>query len=139
MRSRTRTGVTTLALVGSLLILPPVARADVVLDWNQIMLATIGGQSPFVQARVGAITQLAVFEAVNAIDRRYQPYLGTIVSGAGASRSAAAVAAPHTVLKSYFPGQGASLDAARASSLAAIQDGSAKSAGIAVVSGRPPN
>ena len=45
------------------------ARADVVLDWNVIMLNTIGGQNPFAQARFAAITQTAVFEAVNAITR----------------------------------------------------------------------
>ena len=43
-----------------------VAHADVVVDWNTIMLNTISGQNPFAQARLSAITQLAVFEAVNA-------------------------------------------------------------------------
>jgi len=32
------------------------------------------GQSPFAQARLLAITQLAVFEAVNAITVDYKPY-----------------------------------------------------------------
>jgi hypothetical protein len=35
-------------------------RADVVLDWNRIMLTTVGGQNSFAQARFAATTQLAV-------------------------------------------------------------------------------
>jgi hypothetical protein len=108
-----------------------VARADVVLQWNAIMQATVAAQNPFAQARVAAITQLAVFEAVNAITGGYEPYLGTIEAPAGASVDAAAVAAAYRVLKTYFPGD-ASLDSARASSLAAIPDSQAKTDGISV-------
>lgn len=108
------------------------ARADVVLDWNVIMLNTIGGQNPFAQARFAAITQTAVFEAVNAITGQYDPYLGTIPAPPGASAEAAAVAAAHGVLKNYFPVSGASLDTARVGSLAAIPNGQAKNDGIAV-------
>src|SRR5688572_7056927 len=99
---------------------PAIARADVVQDWNAIMLTTVAGQNPFAQARFAAITQLAVFEAVNACTRRYEPYLGTVLAPWGASVEAAAVAAAHGVLKHYFPGSAATLDAARAASLLAI-------------------
>jgi len=109
-----------------------IARADVVLDWNVIMVSTIGGQNPFAQARFAAITQIAVFEAVNAITGQYDPYLGTIAAPPGASAEAAAVAAAHDVLKNYFPASAASLDAARANSLAAIPNGQAKGDGIVV-------
>jgi hypothetical protein len=102
-----------------------------VLDWNAIAVATSGAQNPFAQARTLAIVHLAVFEAVNAIIGRYQPHLGTVVAPAGASAEAAAVAAAHAVLKSYFPSSALALDAARASSLAAIPEGSGKSGGIA--------
>src|SRR5207253_2434886 len=86
----------------------------------------------FAQGRFAAITQLAVFEAVNAIIGEYKPYLGTIVAPKGASPEAAAVAAAHAVLRNYFPGSAATLDAARANSLAALPDGPAKTDGIAV-------
>lgn len=109
-----------------------IARADAVLDWNAIMQATVVAQPPFPQARFAAITQLAVFEAVNAITRYHKPYLGTMAASADASAEAAAVAAAHTVLKNYFPGNALTLDAARASSLAAIPDGSAKRSGITI-------
>jgi len=81
---RLRTAVTLVAL---LVCCPIAARADVVLDWNAIAVSTLvsQGQSPFAQARFLAITQLAVFEAVNAITHDYKPYLGTVVAPAGAS------------------------------------------------------
>jgi hypothetical protein len=120
------------ALVALLACSPIAARADVVLDWNAIAVSTLAGQgvSPFAQARFMAITQLAVFEAVNAITGDYQPYLGTIAAPAGASPDAAAVAAAYTVLKNYFSAA-PSLDSSYAASLAAIPDGPAKSGGIA--------
>ena len=127
---RLRTSVTLVAL---LVCSPIAARADVVLDWNAIAVSTLvsQGQSPFAQARFMAITQLAVFEAVNAITGDYKPYLGTVVAPVGASADAAAVAAAYRVLKNYFPLAAANLDAAYAASLAAIPNGSAKSGGIA--------
>jgi hypothetical protein len=118
--------------VAALLFGSAAANADVVLDWNNIMVATVSGQNPFSQARFAAITQLAVFEAVNAVTGHYTPYLGTISAPPGSSAEAAAIAAAHTVLKIYFPAVAASLDAARANSLASIPDGLAKLNGIAV-------
>ena len=123
--------VRVLFVVGLFVVSPPPAHADVVLDWNARMFMTITGQSPFGTARLAAITQLAVFEAVNAITKTYEPYLGTIDALDGASAEAAAAAAAHTVLKHYFPLQAAPLDAALAVSLSAIPDGSAKDDGIA--------
>jgi hypothetical protein len=110
----------------------PASRTDVVLDWNAILTTTVAGQNPFAQARFAAITQLAVFEAVNACAGRYQPYLGTVIAPDGASEGAAAVAAAHGVLRHYFPASAATLDAARTQSLAGIPDGASKSNGLAV-------
>ena len=106
--------------------------SDPVLEWNSIMVNTTASQNPFFQARFAAITQLAVFEAVNAIDKEYEPYLGTITAPRGASADAAAVAAAHAVLENYFPGAASVLDNAYATSLAGIRDGSAKQDGIGV-------
>lgn len=115
-----------------LLVSPALVSADTVLDWNAIAVSVPLG-SPFNQARVLAITQLAVFEAVNTIDPRYHPYLGTIVAPAGASTDAAVVAAAHRVLRNYAPASAhAMLDTARTNSLAAIPAGSAKDDGVAV-------
>ena len=111
---------------------PIAARADVVLDWNAIAVSTLvgQGQSPFAQARLMAITQLAVFEAVNAITGGYEPYLGTVAAAPHSSADAAAIAAAYTVLKNYLPAA-ANLDSQYALALAAIPDGAAKSHGIA--------
>jgi len=104
----------------------------VVLDWNSIAVTTLisQGQNPFAQARFMAIAQLAVFEAVNAIEGNYKPYLGTVVAPVGASADAAAVAAAYRVLKTYFPGA-PNLDSTYTAALAAIPDGPAKTSGIA--------
>src|SRR5688572_8528898 len=109
----------------------PHAEADAVTEWNAIMQATVTG-NPLAQARSAAIVQLSVFEAVNAITGDYEPYLGTIIAPDGASSDAAAVAAAHRALVTLQPGSVAALDAARATSLAAIPDGVGRDAGIAV-------
>lgn len=107
-----------------------VTSDDVVLQWNEIAVATIGAQPPFPSTRFMATVQVAVFEAVNAISGRYEPYLGTIAAPAGASTEAAAIAAAHGVLKAFFPAVAATLDQQRADSLAAIPEGQAKTDGI---------
>ena len=122
---------TCLALaIAAALYSPAAAGADVVLDWNTIAIGVPAG-NPFNQARIVAATQLAVFEAVNAIQGRYQPYLGTVTAPAGASVDAAVITAAHDVLKAYVPGSGAMLDAARDAALAAIPAGTDKTNGIA--------
>jgi hypothetical protein len=135
--SATRTGSarswTGVVLALLFLLNPVLARADTVLDWNAIMLTTLTGQTPFASARFAAITQLAVFQAVNAITGEYEPYLETIVPpAAGASAEAAAAAAAHAVLKAYFPLKAGALDSAFATSLLAIPNGSEKTDGVAV-------
>jgi hypothetical protein len=109
-----------------------VPHTDAVLEWNAIMVATVRTENPFSQGRLAAITQLAVFEAVNAITGRYAPYVGTLTAPADTSPEAAVAAAAHTVLTAYLPSATATLDAARASSLARIADGPARDNGIAV-------
>ena len=93
------------------------ARADVVTDWNAIMEATVtnGTVTPtnaVLQSRWGAIVQLAVFEAVNAIEKDYEPYLGVVVAPAWASPEAAAIAAAHRTLVTLRPTSAGDLDAA---------------------------
>jgi hypothetical protein len=121
-----------LGTIVTVVLSPALARGDTVLEWNAIMQTTVSAQAPFPQARSAAITQLAVFEAVNAITHDYNPYLGTVTAPPGASAEAAAVAAAYTILTTFFPGQAATLTAARSASLAAIPDTPAKSAGITV-------
>ena len=121
------------SLVSVLLIGPRNAAADVVLDWNAIALTNITVGAPFPTARLTAMTQLAVFEAVNAITGDYDPYLGvgTVTAPATASQEAAAASAAHAVLLAFFPAKAAVLDAALALSLSAIPPGQPKVDGIA--------
>jgi hypothetical protein len=108
------------------------ADPDAVLIWNEVMQRAAAPANPHFQSRGSAITQLAVFEAVNAIVGGYESYLGTIVAPAGASPEAAIAAAAYRTLVTLFPASINILNEARATSLAAIPDGPAKDAGIAV-------
>jgi PAP2 superfamily protein len=109
------------------------ARADVVLDWNAIAVntAVANKQNPFAQARYAAIVQLAVFEAVNSITHKYQPYLGTITAPPDASPDAAAIEAAYQVLSTYFPASQPTLYTDWTNSMQSIPDGPAKTDGIA--------
>jgi hypothetical protein len=108
------------------------ASDAVLLHWNEIAVAVIGDIPPFPATRAMATVQVAVFEGVDAISRRYQPYLGTIVGFPGASEEAAAIVAAHDTLVWLFPAQQSFLDKEQAESLVAIADGWAKAQGIAV-------
>src|SRR6185436_11501322 len=85
------------ALVALSLCAQQSAKADVVTDWNAITTATVTG-SPPQQARFASITHAAVFDAVNAIDRRYTVYAVSPPVTLPASQGAAAAAAAHGVL-----------------------------------------
>jgi hypothetical protein len=61
---------------------------------------------------------LAIYDAVESIERRYEPYY-TLVPGATGSLSAAAAKAGHDILVGLFPTQSATLDADYATFLAA--------------------
>lgn len=107
-------------------------RTNAVLHWNAITVTTVGGLNPFAQARAAAMTHLAMFEAVNAITPRYEPYLGSIGAASAASPEAAAIAAAHGVLRALVPGAASALDAERLATLSAIPDGRSKLDGIGV-------
>jgi hypothetical protein len=85
--------------------------------------------------RAIAMVDLAMFDAVNAIERRYRPYIPQDPAPALASKEAAAAAAAGAVLASFAPADskaGAEIRQASAAYLAAIPDGEAKSAGLKV-------
>ncbi|MGZ9098788.1 MAG: vanadium-dependent haloperoxidase, partial [Brevundimonas sp.] len=72
---------------------------------------------------------LAVFEALNAIDRRYESYLDFPVGDPGASQDAAAVTAAYTVMLHHYPAQKTALDEGYAIAMAAVVDEQAREAG----------
>ena len=107
------------------------ARADVVTDWNQtaIRATEIAGAPVPVQTRVMAMVHAAMFDAVNAIERKYSVYAVDVSAPPGASADAAAARAAHGILERLYPQQKAITDAALASSLARIPEGAARSDG----------
>ncbi len=109
--------------------------ADMVIEWNANAQAAIigtAGQGPTVAYLHLAMVQGAVYDAVNAIEGGYEPYLGAPPISGSADSSPAAATAAHHVLVALFPAQQATLDAQLATSLAGIPDGAAKNGGIGV-------
>ncbi|HET6148676.1 MAG TPA: hypothetical protein VFH68_14165 [Polyangia bacterium] len=113
---------------------PRRARADVVLDWNEVALRITAAAAfdPPLEARNLAILHLAIFDAVNAISGECEPYLTRSRAVAGAAPQAAAAAAAHRVLVRLYPGQQAQADLVYARSLAALPEGDRRSAGVAL-------
>jgi hypothetical protein len=72
----------------------------------------------------------AVFDAVNAIGRRYEPYAVRVEVDPDASVEAAVTAAAHHVLVALYPAQTSVLDAARDSALALVPPGRGRDDGI---------
>ena len=115
----------TLSFVIALLVAASLSAQNVVVQWNAIASTTIITNAKEASVASGvwlAYVHLAVFDAVNAIDHRFQPYLFT------------AIAAAYWILVTYFPSQKvAYLDPQFAASVAAISDTAANiSAGITV-------
>ncbi|MBI2927915.1 MAG: phosphatase PAP2 family protein [Verrucomicrobia bacterium] len=110
------------------------ARADVITDWNAIMINSLRSDTtaPPLGARNLAILHTAIYDAVNAIDRRHTPYFVDALAPAEASPVAAAAAAAYGVMNGLFPGQGAIFENAFTISLASVPAGPAREAGIAL-------
>ena len=133
---------------------PRLAMANAVTDWNEIAASAslAAGLStpeasldPLHESRLFAIAHIAIHDALNAIERRSDPYAFHAHAFPGASPNAAVAAAAHDVLVALFrqipdpPFSAGARDAAikvietaYAAALAAIRDGPAKTAGIYV-------
>lgn len=121
-----------------LVALPGAAKCqaqNVVSDWNAIASTTIvahGGKSSTASGVWFAYASIAVYDAVNAVHRRFQPFYYRGPAPDGASDEAAAVAAAHRILVNYFPAQHSALDAAFDGSMTNITaPAPAKDAGVA--------
>jgi hypothetical protein len=97
-----------------------VQAGDPIAAWNQISENAVktSGHPPPVAALDFAIVQLAIYDGVESIDGRYEPYYARI-PGATGSLSAAVAKAGHDTLVGLFPAQTATLDLAYADFLAA--------------------
>lgn len=108
------------------------ARADVIMDWNAKAdaIATEKQITPAPHSRALSMLHIAMFEAVNSIERRYAPYKLTLIADRSTSKEAAAAAAAHDILLAIYPDQKPDLDMALAASLSGIADTESKSKGI---------
>lgn len=106
--------------------------ADMVLQWNDVLLQAIRNDrtAPPLAARQMAIMHVAVYDAVNSIDRRHAPYLVQLDVHPRTSPEAAAAAAAASTLMALFPAQQAEFQTQLTEALASIPDGRAKTDGI---------
>ena len=141
--ARPRRSRATLLALALLLALPVASAADAVTDWNAIASGPVVGPrfgGPYQQFRAMAIVQIAVHDALNSIDRRYDPYSAVSPAPAGASANAAVAAAARDTLLGLLAStpdgeaKTAAIDLVNtsyANALAAIPNGTAKTQGIA--------
>jgi hypothetical protein len=81
------------------------AAPDPVLEWMKITNDTIlsAGTSPLFAGRQVALVSSSVFDAVNGIDRRYQPIHVRANAPRHASKRAAAIQAAYAILIKLYP------------------------------------
>jgi hypothetical protein len=119
------------------------AVADEVLEWNTVALEVVvaGGQNAVVMSRSLAMAHLAMHDALNAIDRRYEPYIYQGRAEAGALPAATVAAVARDVLIGALAGFGSSeqrakaqerAETAYAAAVATIPDGPGKQSGLAL-------
>jgi len=127
-------GLGLLGLLGLLSGLGAVLRANVVLDWNAVMMAGIRAETtgPALSTRNLALLHLAIYDAVNSAAPTHQPYLYQEVPAAGTSPEAAAAAAGYEVLLALYPGLRARADDTFQTWLATTVRSAAVSNGLAL-------
>ena len=113
---------------------PPAANAAVIATWNQIAVSTItaNGAGP-TAFNYFAFVHIAMYNAVVGITGEYELYRWTRRAPSGASPEAAAAAAAHRVLVTYFGTTAAivtDLDEKLDDSLALVPDGRGQDRGI---------
>ena len=114
--------IRTIAVIAALLAAPAAHAQDtaVVIEWNRLLqttIATPGALSPTIFfTRPYPILHVAIFDAVNAVDRQYRGYASEF-DAPGAQRDVAAAQAAHDVMVAMFPAQRATFDAALAVTL----------------------
>jgi hypothetical protein len=123
--------VTTLVAATPVSAAPPVAAANaaVITTWNSVAISTVPvNPAAFLNY---AFVHLAMYNAVVGITGEYEQYQWSAPAPHNASPEAAAAAAAHRVLVTYFPAAKGALDAQLVASLALIPDGGPQDKGIA--------
>lgn len=107
------------------------ARANPVLDWNRKAAAVVNEQTPLEQSRSLAIVQVAVHDALNAIEPRFARYAYDGHAAGASPEAAVATAARDTLLVTALA-RSAAIEAWYAQALASLPDGDAKTRGVDV-------
>ena len=114
---------------------PVSASANVITDWDEkavavVMPAGTAGvsQQVYTAQRTMGMVHAAMFDAVNSIERRYQPYLVQLPANPTTSRDAAAAAAASAVLAATDEKTASAMKEALASYLKSIPDDDAAKA-----------
>ncbi len=106
--------------------------ADVITDWNEKAVAFVTARTmlPPQAERVIATVHVAMFDAVNSIERRYLPYMLQLPAAKETSKDAAAAVAAATVLAALLPNSADEMKGALAAYLATMPPGTSKDDGI---------
>ena len=85
---------------------------NAVADWHSVMESSVAasGRKNVVALPYFAYVDVAMYDAVNSIDGRFQPFAVRVHARRGASKDAAAASAAHDVLAHYFPSQAATFE-----------------------------
>jgi len=77
-----------------------VSAQNAVVGWHAVMESSVAGsgRKNAVALPYYAYVDVAIYDAVNAIDRRFQPFAVQVNAPPGASEDAAAASAAHDVL-----------------------------------------
>ena len=112
----------------------PARDPSVIIEWNELAMSVLSssGRPLITQPFVVATMQLAMYDAVVAIEGRYEPFATEIVADPTASSAAAAAQAARDVLTDYLPANVATFDAALDQTLASIPDGESEDLGVEV-------
>jgi hypothetical protein len=128
MKANYRNGLAAIAWLG----LAQPAAADVITDWNEkaVAFGVSRNMGPPPAERIIAMAHVAMFDAVNSIERKYRPYLVQLPAAPTASKETAAAAAAGTVLAGINPQAQSEMKSVLAAYLASIPDSPAKAEGI---------
>lgn len=112
---------------------PTVVRADIVTDWNDTLnaaiIATPAKHNPGNSTRGMAMTNAAIYDVFQAINRTHSPFKVSTLAP-GASIEAAVAQAAYRTISDTYGEQQAMLDSVLANRLALIPNSPAKTAGI---------
>src|SRR5688572_23584316 len=97
----------------------PAPDPAVIVEWNEI-LESVLPPSGLASPRNYAMLHIAMFDAINSIDRSYRPYRVRVAAWPVASQEAAAAQAARDILAANFPASVATFDAALQARLAGI-------------------